>query len=652
MFILPIIAVITAAGVDSRPVRALDPSGSPVAGAVLETGGIVSMSGPDGSFTGPVMPGDTARVSAMGYEPWSGMVPWDGGIILLPDALPSGVLIPVTARRPSAASQGLAVSDVEAAGIPSPGMPGAHGIEILSPGVVVREYGGAVSVLSVSLRGSDPSQIGWSIDGHRIRSSMDGTPAVCMFKGLFSSMRLARGGGSAFSDGGLAGTVELATAAPDDPPSVFAGGDSRAGLWAGASSPIGGFSRLSCSFSSPTGPSGGRGRAGGALFSASRGAFSVGTLVTSASGEVESPDWSPSDASTNRSSLDSWIAFGMGAGFSAEGSIHTGGIRYISDSPDSTRDTHSEGAAEAAVTFSPSDLPLTIEASADLRREWAGGTALGSRGRTISSIGVLASSYAGPLLLSAAARAEAATGESPGTGARISAVLPAGSWLTVEAVLSESFRRPTFNELYWPSDPFAQGNEDLAPEASTEADLAAGISLGSFSAGISVFYAVSEDLIIWTPSSGGIWSPCNIARVLRRGMELSWTVRTAFLRTMGSMSVQRITDAVEGSTNEGMMLPYRPGITTGLIVEAPLMGMTPGFSISMTGDRWINAANTAVLPAYSLVGASLSAPLPWIDGLSIAFAGTNILDARYEETNGYTGRRRTFSAELKWEGFR
>lgn len=651
MLILPIIAVLTAAGVDSRPVRALDPSGSPVAGAVLETGGTVTMSGPDGSFTGPVMPGDTARVSAMGYEPWSGMVPWDGGIILLPDALPSGVLIPVTARRHSAASQGLAVTEVEAGGIPSSGMPGAHGIEIVSPGVAVREYGGAASVLSLSVRGSDPSQIGWSIDGHRIGSSMDGTPAVCIFHGLFASMRLARGGGSAFSDGGLAGTVELAAASPGDPPSIFAGADSRNGIWAGASSPLGGSSRLSLSFSSPKGPSGGDGRSGGALFTSSAGAFSTGTLMTSSSGDVESPDWSPSDASIRRSSLDSWVTCGMGRGFTAEGSIHAGGTRYVSDSPDSTRDSHSEGATDAALAFTPSGLPLSIETSAGIRMEWAGGTALGSRSRTLSSIGVLGSAFAGPLLVSAAARAEAATEERPGIGARISATLER-SRLTVEAALSRSFRRPTFNELYWPSDPFAEGNPDLGPESSTEADVTARVSLGRLSSGISLFYAVSDDLIIWTPGAGGVWSPCNISRALRRGIELDGTLRAGAFTAAGSMTLQRITDAVEGSTNEGMMLPYRPEITAGLLAEAEIMGMTPGISISMTGDRFINAANTAVLPAYSLLGASLAAPVPWIEGLTFSLSGTNVLDTRYEETNGYPGRRRTFLAELRWEGTR
>lgn len=651
MFILSVIAAITEAVVPAQAVRALDPSGAPVAGAILESAGTVWMSGQDGCFPPSASPGEEARVSAMGYEPWTGIVPWDGVIFLSPVAVPSGVLIPVTARRPSAASQGLAVSELDAAGIPTPGIPGAHRIEILSPGVAVREYGGAVSVLSVSVRGSDPSQIGWSIDGHGIRSSMDGTPAICLFQGLFSSMRLARGGGSAFSDGGLAGTVELATAGPDAPPEAFAGADSRGGAWAGASSPLGGLARLSCTFSSPTGPSGGRGRAGGALFTMSRGAFSTGTLVTSSSGDVESPDWSPSDASIGRSSVDSWISCGMGGGFSTAGSIHAGGIRYISDSPDSTRNGHSEGAADASVTFSPPGLPFSFGATADVRREWAGGTALGPRGRTLASIGALASAPAGPMLISAAARVEAATGEEPGTGLRISAILPAREWLSIEAALSESFRRPTFNELYWPSDPFAEGNPDLGPESSTEADLSARMTRRWCSVCISLFHAVSDDLIIWAPTAGGIWRPCNISRALRSGIELDGTVRTGVLRATGSVTVQRITDAAEGSTNEGMMLPYRPGTTAGLLVEASVLGITPGASISMTGDRWMNAANTIALPAYSLVGASISAPVPWIDGLSVSLAGTNILDTRYEETNGYQGRRRTFSAELRWEGF-
>lgn len=637
----------------SAPLRVTDNSGRPVEGAMLSDSSGITISDEEGCFDTAPEPGDTILVRALGYADWSGPAPGDGSIVLRAVPLPSGVVIPVTAERMTASSVGLSVTEAAGDFLPSSGMPGAHSLEVSSPGAVVREYGGAVSILSLSIRGSDPAQIGWMIDGRRIGSSTDGTSGICLMKGLFSSFRLARGGGSAFTGGGLAGTVELFTPEPGSPPTAFAGADSRGGLWAGGSVSLDRSSRITCSLARPVGPQGGEGRAGGVSALYGKGGFSSGMLVTSAEGDAESPDWSPGIASLSRSSVDSWFSLDLPGGFSANAGGHLGGTGYTASSPSYSRDRNSERSADLGLSFRISPSPCTtLGADCDARGEWASGTSLGSRRRSLGSLGGVVARDSDPFLLSGAVRMEAEDGGGVMAGARLGAGFRAARGIAVEASLSRSFRRPTFNELYWPSDPFAEGNPGLDPETSLEFDLAARFERGAVSAGIAFFRADSDDLIVWAPSGDGVWRPGNISRVERRGMEIDARCSSGIFDAGMAATLSRAEDRTPGSVNEGMMLPYRPGATLGLDAGIDLGALDAGAILTCTGRRYINSANTIALPAYCLLGADLGFRLPQFEGLELSLSGANLLDTVYEETNGYPGRRSTISFGMEWEGAR
>lgn len=651
--ILVSFALIASGPFGSASLLVTDQSGRPVEGAMLSDSSRITISDENGCFDPAPEAGDMIFVRALGYADWSGPTPGDGSIVLRAVPLPSGVVIPVTAGRMTASSVGLSVTEAAEDLLPSIGMPGAHSLEVSSPGAVVREYGGAVSILSLSIRGSDPAQIGWMIDGRRIGSSTDGTSGICLMKGLFSSFRLARGGGSAFAGGGLAGTVELFTPEADSPPSVFAGADSRGGLWVGGSVSLDRSFRVSCSLAEPVGPQGGEGRAGGMSALYGRGGFSSGLLVTSAEGDAESPDWSPVSASLSRSSIDSWFSLDLPGGFSANAGGHLGGTGYTASSPDHSRDRNSERSADLGMSLRISPSPsTTLEAYCDARGEWASGTSLGSRRRSLASLGGAVARDSDPFMLSGAVRAEAEDGGGMMAGARLGAGFRAARGIALEASLSRSFRRPTFNELYWPSDPFAEGNPGLDPETSLEFDLAARFERGVVSAGIAFFRADSDDLIAWAPSGDGVWRPGNISRVERRGIEIDARCSSGIFDAGFAATFSRTEDRTPGSTNEGMMLPYRPGATLGLDAGIDLGALDAGATLVFTGRRYINSANTVALPAYCLFGGTLGFHLPQMKGLELELSGVNLLDTVYEETNGYPGRRATISFGMEWKGAR
>ena len=112
---------------------------------------------------------------------------------------------------------------------------------------------------------------------------------------------------------------------------------------------------------------------------------------------------------------------------------------------------------------------------------------------------------------------------------------------SLKANLEKSFRAPTFNDLYWPQDPFAEGNPDLNPEIGYSVD--AGVSrVGErLSFDMFAFFRYVEDVIAWQPGDDGLWRPTNYNQGLYPGFEaeaeadllrfLTMSIRYTFLYT-------------------------------------------------------------------------------------------------------------------------
>lgn len=89
-------------------------------------------------------------------------------------------------------------------------------------------------------------------------------------------------------------------------------------------------------------------------------------------------------------------------------------------------------------------------------------------------------------------------------------------WIRLRSHWGIAYRRPTFNDLYWPNG----GNPDLVPEHGIGSE--AGIDLflpSDLIISLSGFYRRVTDKIAWVPT-GNLWSPENINRVESYGGEV------------------------------------------------------------------------------------------------------------------------------------
>ncbi|GAB1856573.1 TonB-dependent receptor [Flavobacteriaceae bacterium MHTCC 0001] len=85
---------------------------------------------------------------------------------------------------------------------------------------------------------------------------------------------------------------------------------------------------------------------------------------------------------------------------------------------------------------------------------------------------------------------------------------------------SKNYRVPTYNDLFWPG----QGNLNLVPETSIQAEVGLGYKTNNFLIDVGAFYIASKDKIVWRPNGDinrpGIWVPINLSKVNNKGLEV------------------------------------------------------------------------------------------------------------------------------------
>ncbi len=650
--ILPILLAILQTG--SYTLSVTDTSGSPIAGVRVENaeGSLLGATDQDGVFAAAEdISGDSIAIRCIGFATWQGTAPRSGENVHLETVpVPSGVVISVVAERRSAAGQIPSTVFLGTDDLEDISLSGMRSLVGKSAGVSVREYGGAMPVLSVSIRGGEPGQVSWFVDGHRIDSARDGSPGGLLDPAIFGGLELGRGGSSAYIGGGLAGIVAFRPESSDMPSFVSLGGDDRGGARAVCRFPLAG-TRFGISLRRLVGAGGSTGYSVSTILSGSAGGFRYGILGSHSDGEAESPDWTlPTDGVRSQTSLDAWSRVQNGRFFHDVG-LRLGNLTYRSTLPVPFDDRHRDGSADLGSGFR---MPLpggSLLVRGAMTFEWLESNALGSRDRTKAEGAAEYSGYIGPFSLSAACLGEfGPSGTSP--GARVSLGIPIfepslACWVSG----ARSFHNPTFNDLYWPADAFAEGNPELEPETSWEAE--AGLTLRAFDlldATSTVFLALTDDLIIWLPGTGGIWSPENISRARRAGLETSVHVDLSSMELSGNFTWLDATDLTDGSVNYGLRLPYRPEYTWGADGKVYCFARMVDLSISAFGSglRFTNSSQTAALPSYWVLSSSVSVDIPWLAGVSLAVTVTNLLDEDYEETSGYRGIPRTIGVHVNW----
>ena len=220
--------------------------------------------------------------------------------------------------------------------------------------------------------------------------------------------------------------------------------------------------------------------------------------------------------------------------------------------------------------------------------------------------------------------------------------------LDVYAGLGRSFRAPTFNDLYWPDDPFGYGNPLLEPEWSTGIDVGVtGRAPGFLRWRVGWHHTRLTDLIQWQPDTAWRYHPVNVDSAVISGLELDTEL------DLGPAGLEVGLDWLDARSGP-VTLIYRPALsgraTAWARHRSGAVDARLGLTVEHAGRRFTDAANTdsLSLPAYTLCHIEAVARRPFRRvGTGVRFGIRNLLDARYQSVAYYPLPGRTWYGGLE-----
>lgn len=215
----------------------------------------------------------------------------------------------------------------------------------------------------------------------------------------------------------------------------------------------------------------------------------------------------------------------------------------------------------------------------------------------------------------------------------------------------KNFRAPTFNDLYWNNS----GNLNLKPEKSYNLDAGFIYGFNFLSENIFNFsftFIDYRDRIIWIPGTSGLWRPENVSGTesyiyfagLESKIELS---KNLFIGFSNSITLNK---AIRTSNDElrGKRLSYVPleQYQSALRINFKNIGLNLFYSL--IGKRYSDQLNRNALPVTDILDGNINYSLKLFQTeTTIRFEVNNILNADYQMVSGYPMPLRNFKLSLK-----
>ncbi|HEU4497256.1 MAG TPA: TonB-dependent receptor, partial [Flavobacterium sp.] len=211
-------------------------------------------------------------------------------------------------------------------------------------------------------------------------------------------------------------------------------------------------------------------------------------------------------------------------------------------------------------------------------------------------------------------------------------------WHALKFNVSKNFRIPTLNDLYWQGN----GNASLNPENSWQAEMTQEFSAGNFKFSAAGYYIKIKDLIRWSPESGAVWSPDNVAEVASYGFEgcLNWN--KAFRKSKIDFNAS-YAYTVSNDERLGKQLIYVPYHKMASSVSYSWQKFTAYGSYLFNGKVFTSSDNYYALDRYTVANIGISYALPVA---SLGFEILNAFDESYQSTLNRPMPGRNFNLNL------
>ena len=207
-----------------------------------------------------------------------------------------------------------------------------------------------------------------------------------------------------------------------------------------------------------------------------------------------------------------------------------------------------------------------------------------------------------------------------------------------------SFRAPTFNDLYFPG-----ANPDLEAEESGTVELGASGHYQTWFWDAALFQLDVDNLIAWSPTPSGLWTPMNVNEARIRGAEFSAGFERDGWRGDAALTLLDPEDRETGNR-----LQRRSGKTLRLDLSKRVGTWDFGGTVVAEGYRYDDRANDDRLPGFATL--DLRAGWRFAPDWSTRLTLANVLDkeystARYDQQNDldYIAAGRTAMLSVRYD---
>lgn len=198
------------------------------------------------------------------------------------------------------------------------------------------------------------------------------------------------------------------------------------------------------------------------------------------------------------------------------------------------------------------------------------------------------------------------------------------SFYTLKINASRNFRAPTFNDLYWRG----QGNPDLKPETSYQAELGNQFRYKNAMLTLTGYYTKLQDMLQWVPR-GNQWGPENVRNVNTYGGEaiFNWQESFGFGRLELNGTYAYTISQDEGSDKQLIYVPRHKGNAS---LGYSLKNASLFYRQLFTGEVFTTSDNSSRVEAYNVADFGVQYSFKLLYGLDVGVQVLNVYDKIYE----------------------
>ena len=197
------------------------------------------------------------------------------------------------------------------------------------------------------------------------------------------------------------------------------------------------------------------------------------------------------------------------------------------------------------------------------------------------------------------------------------------------------FKAPTFNDLYYPSDPYSAGNPDLVSETSDTVELVLATRFAQVDMGFNVYQTDVENLIVWQPDANFFYKPENVNKVEIKGVE--FTANYQGLGGQHQISASYV-DTEDKATGEQLIRRAKDQFSYQFDTSFGDLAVYVEYQYHGKRDDSDFTLGKVELDSYHLVNVSASYPIT--TNLTLESRITNAFDENYQTALNYnTGER-------------